>query len=575
MRSPFDCLELQSPFVPRRVSGYSVSIGSGPFETGALLTATVSGLSGGETVTYQWTDDGGNITGATSSTYTAAIGTDGIADASAIGVTITVDGGDPITSGTREIRYAAATGGADLDLSFPEDSAISSTDLVQNWTATNLTLTYVSVSPALPAGLSINSSGTMTGTPTTVTADATYTLTMQDQYGRETSDTFTLEITEADTTAPVVNSSSYTDATQSVSTNITEASGSATVYWALVANPSTPTGAQVKAGSGGGILEAGSFAVTDGTNNDTISVTDETGDEIHIYVEDASGNNTGNPSALNNTIITGITVDSTAPTITSYSPADNATDVAVDATLSIVFSESMDTSASTTVTLKNVGGATIETFDSLTDGTWSTTTNANDTWTVTPASNFTNEASLAVQYSGFKDVYGNSAAAVANDTTWNFDVVAAGATNLLATQNLEFTDSGVWVNQDANSTVNTGTGVASFLSTSVSNATRVNMNKPGDGGTVYLATVSENTSYTVTFDINTVTTGGDYRINFDYYTAAESSISISLGSNVTASVGQASRTITTPATCERLAITVQCRTTGLEMDFDNVSLEAV
>lgn len=90
-----------------------------------------------------------------------------------------------------------ATGGVDLDLAYQEDSAITPQDLLANWTASGNTLSFVSVSPALPTGLSINSSGTLSGTPTTVTADATYTLTMEDEYGRETSDTFTLEITAA------------------------------------------------------------------------------------------------------------------------------------------------------------------------------------------------------------------------------------------------------------------------------------------------------------------------------------------------------------------------------------------
>jgi methionine-rich copper-binding protein CopC len=114
--------------------------------------------------------------------------------------------------------------------------------------------------------------------------------------------------------------------------------------------------------------------------------------------------------------------DLTPPTVTSYSPADNATDVAAEATLSIVFSEKMNTGATTTVTLKNVGGSTIETFDSATDGTWSTTTRLNDTWTVTPASDFASEATLAVQYSGFKDLAGNTITAVSDDTTWNWTV---------------------------------------------------------------------------------------------------------------------------------------------------------
>jgi len=94
------------------------------------------------------------------------------------------------------ILRAQATGGVDLDLSFAEDSAIASTDLAQNWTLNGNALTYT-VSPALPAGLSMNSSGVMTGTPTTVTADATYTLTGTDEYGRVTTDTFALEITSA------------------------------------------------------------------------------------------------------------------------------------------------------------------------------------------------------------------------------------------------------------------------------------------------------------------------------------------------------------------------------------------
>lgn len=88
-----------------------------------------------------------------------------------------------------------ATGGADLDLAFPEDSAITPTDLVQNWTTNGNTLTFDSVSPSLPAGLSINSAGVLSGTPTDVTADAQYTLTMLDEYGRSTADTFNLEIT--------------------------------------------------------------------------------------------------------------------------------------------------------------------------------------------------------------------------------------------------------------------------------------------------------------------------------------------------------------------------------------------
>lgn len=136
-----------------------------------------------------------------------------------------------------------------------------------------------------------------------------------------------------DTTAPVVNSFSYNNSTQTVSLNVTEASGSSTVYWATVANPSTPTGAQIKAGTGGGILDSGSFTATSGGDTDVVSVSDTTADEIHIYLEDGSGNNTGNPSALNNTIATGVVVYPTpyaATGVADATPASSTLNHTVD-----------------------------------------------------------------------------------------------------------------------------------------------------------------------------------------------------------------------------------------------------
>ena len=229
----------------------------------------------------------------------------------------------------------------------------------------------------------------------------------------------------ADTTAPVVNSATYTDETQTLALDFTEANFPCTIYAVVTTSTSPLDQDEISAGSGTGILEADSDTLASGTDTAALDFTDETATVLQFVIVDPSGNKSDVE------VVTGITVDSTVPTVSSYSPADGATDVAITADLSIVFSESMDTSASTTVTLKNVGGATIETFDSSTDGTWSTTTNPNDTWTVTPASSFTNGAALAVQYSGFKDEYGNSAAAVADDTTWNFDVVAA-VTDIMA-----------------------------------------------------------------------------------------------------------------------------------------------
>jgi len=94
-------------------------------------------------------------------------------------------------------RSQQATGGTDLDLSFTVDEAITATDLTANWTTNGNTLTYAITGAALPAGLSVDSAGELTGTPTVLTADATYTLRGTDEYGRTTDDTFTLEVVEA------------------------------------------------------------------------------------------------------------------------------------------------------------------------------------------------------------------------------------------------------------------------------------------------------------------------------------------------------------------------------------------
>jgi len=170
-------------------------------DTSVSVDATTDFTANGNTLTYTAT---GLPAGVTIASNGIISGTPTAASSGTIVITGQDEYGRETTSTTSHTTAlrTQATGGVDLDLSFPEDSAISSTDLVQNWTANGNTLSFVSVSPALPTGLSIDSSGTMTGTPTTVTADATYTLTMEDEYGRETTDTFTLEITAASAFTP-------------------------------------------------------------------------------------------------------------------------------------------------------------------------------------------------------------------------------------------------------------------------------------------------------------------------------------------------------------------------------------
>lgn len=169
-------------------AAYTINIGSGPFTTGTELTATVSGLAGGETVTYQWTDDATNITGATSAAYTAAIGTDAVADASLIGPTVTIDGTEYVARG-REIRYPP---GSVTETGAPFAWTIDDTTLNQNFasdfTTTNLTGSYVIA--GLPTGGVDDEDGTASGTLTGTPSSGNVTVTFTDQYGRPTVGTY-------------------------------------------------------------------------------------------------------------------------------------------------------------------------------------------------------------------------------------------------------------------------------------------------------------------------------------------------------------------------------------------------
>lgn len=132
---------IRRPVFRKRFSlPYSVSIGAGDVTTGTLLTATVNGLVGGEVVTYQWTDDGVNIAGRTSQTYTPAIGTDSVADASLIRCVATVNG-VPYPSNARRIVYAVGSFAALTPQTYTDDTG-NQTYTHAAATGTGLTWTY-------------------------------------------------------------------------------------------------------------------------------------------------------------------------------------------------------------------------------------------------------------------------------------------------------------------------------------------------------------------------------------------------------------------------------------------------
>lgn len=110
--------------------------------------------------------------------------------------------------------------------------------------------------------------------------------------------------------------------------------------------------------------------------------------------------------------------DIVAPTISSFSPLDDATSVSVSSDLIMNFSESIDIQTGSLV-IYNSGGSIFESID-VTSGALSG--NGTSAITINPTSNFADYASYYVLVNSgvFKDLSGNSYTGIAASTTWSF-----------------------------------------------------------------------------------------------------------------------------------------------------------
>ena len=129
---------------------------------------------------------------------------------------------------------------------------------------------------------------------------------------------------------------------------------------------------------------------------------------ITTDAEDYAGNNITSDYTWSFT--TGSAPDTTAPTVSSTSPASGATGIAINTSITATFSETIDTSTITTATF-TVGGAT------------GTVTYSGTTATFTPSSNLSYSTTYtATLTTGVKDSAGNAMAA---NYTWQFTTGSA------------------------------------------------------------------------------------------------------------------------------------------------------
>jgi len=119
--------------------------------------------------------------------------------------------------------------------------------------------------------------------------------------------------------------------------------------------------------------------------------------------------------------------DTTAPTLVSASPADEATAVAVSASIVLTFSEAIQR-GSGSIVIRDAGGTTVASYDAATSGNL---VFSGSTLTIDPSSTFVHGSALSVEIGAgsVKDTAGNAFAGLASYNFSTTDALAGTAGN--------------------------------------------------------------------------------------------------------------------------------------------------
>ena len=121
--------------------------------------------------------------------------------------------------------------------------------------------------------------------------------------------------------------------------------------------------------------------------------------------------------------------DTTDPTLSSSTPSDNATSVAVNANIVLNFSESVDVESGNITIKKTSGNSTVETIDVVTSG--QVTGTGTNQITINPSADFdgSTEYYVLIDATAFDDSAGNSYAGISSTTALSFTTIAETIAN--------------------------------------------------------------------------------------------------------------------------------------------------
>jgi methionine-rich copper-binding protein CopC len=235
-------------------------------------------------------------------------------------------------------------------------------------------------------------------------------------------DATTLNFTSADVDAPTLSSSTPSD-------NATGVAVDANIVLTFSKAVDVESGnITIKKSSDNSTVESidvtSGLVTGSGTNQITINPTNNfaslTGYYLNIdataFDDDAGNSYAGITDA---TTLNFTSADVDAPTLSSSTPSDNATGVAVDANIVLTFSEAVDVESGNITIKKSSDNSTVESID-VTSGL--VTGSGTNQITINPTNNFASLTGyyLNIDATAFDDGAGNSYAGITDATTLNF-----------------------------------------------------------------------------------------------------------------------------------------------------------